>query len=366
MEGHSRQSRTDPNVNVCSLLKQYTLLSTNICLQHRRERGRAAQAAFRKRQIDTIRVQEQQLRLFNQLLRDVSEATSKLKLTIQLTSNSGEDDVSKHVVKGVVHQLEQAVQRLPQTGPLKGKADNEDFPTNPAAPAHQEISSQATFNTLSSERAVMPPQVTPVGQAESTSPVTQPISNLSIPMSSLLVPPIETIPYLSALPGSKPTFASKLYWATMSLAYRLACDTEQLQTAPRLLLYHLRLHTAESIAGRVGKMLLNESTGVVHQDSAPDFTYRMIQHIVRDLVLEGEDVKRYLDAREVELYFWRRGVDPVLLGVEDADWRLGQLLQELSRNSVCFGDGPRYRIDDVEKAFLNATGWISVFPCLNS
>jgi hypothetical protein len=115
-------------------------------------------------------------------------------------------------------------------------------------------------------------------------------------------------------------------------------------------------------------MLLNESTGVTHHDSTPHFTYQMVQHIVQDLVREGENVKHYLDAREVELYFRRRGVDPIslgALGVEDADWRLGELLQELSRNAVCFGDGPKYLLHDVEKAFRNMTGGMSIFPCLS-
>ena len=114
-------------------------------------------------------------------------------------------------------------------------------------------------------------------------------------------------------------------------------------------------------------MLLSESTGLTHEDTTPQFTYQMMQHIIRDLTLEGEDVKAYLDAREVELYFWRRGVDPISLGnlgVEDASGRLGELVQELSRNAVCFGDGPKYLLRDVEKAFLDTTGVMSMMPSL--
>lgn len=360
-------------------------MSTNRCEQHRRERGRAAQAAFRKRQIDTIHAQEEQLRLFDQLSKDVNEATSKLKIAIQVSADHRKDDVPKHMVQELVSQLEHAVQRVPPTRLWKAKGkDNEGMSTNPAALIHQETSCQDTSNALFSEKVVAPEVTVTVGQAmrpasiggdynnytheEITPRASQTFPSSSSPIFSLLVPPIEIIPYLSPRPGNKPTFAGKLYWATMSLGYRLASGAENLQIAPRLLLYHLRFHTAASIAERVGRMLLNESTGVTHQDSAPHFTYQMTQHIVRDLVLEGEDVKGYLDAREVELYFWRRGVDPISLGplgVEDADWRLGELLQELSRNAVCFGDGPKYLVYDVEKAFLNTTGGMSIFPYLS-
>jgi len=319
-------------------------------------------------------------------LKDVNEATSKLRIAIQVSADHGRADVPKHMVQELVSQLEHAVQRAPPTRlwEAKGK-DDEGISTKPAALIHQETSCRATSSIPSSEKVVAEEVSVTVGQAmrpasiggdysqnntydETISRVTHTLPSSSSPVFSLLVPPIEIILYLSPKPGSKPTFAGKLFWVTMSLGYRLASGAEKLQVAPRLLLYHLRLQTAVSIAGRVGRTLLNESTGVTHQDSAPHFTYQMIQHIIRDLVLEGEDVKGYLDAREVELCFWRRGVNPIslgALGVEDASWRLGELLQELSRNAVCFGDGPKYLLRDVEKAFLNTTGGLSIFPCLS-
>lgn len=359
---------------------------TNKSVQQRRERGRAAQAAFRKRQIDTIHAHEEQLRSFDQLLNSVSEIISKLKTTIQVSADHGKNDIPKHTVQELVDRLEHAVQRPPTTKSLKAKRkDNEGIPTNPTELICQETSCGTVSNTSFPEKVVAQGVPNIVEQAmrsisgegiyapyithqEAASPVNHTLSTSSSPTLSLLIPPLEIIPYLSPQPESRPTFAGKLFWATMTLGYRLASGVEQLQIAPRLLLYHLRFQSAVSIAGRIGRALLNESTGVTHQDSAPSFTYRMTQHIVRDLVLEGEDVKEYLDAREVELYFWRRGIDPISFsaqGVEDADWRLGELLQELSRNAVCFGDGPKYLRREVEKVFLGTTGGISIFPCLS-
>lgn len=358
----------------------------NRCVQNRRERGRAAQAAFRKRQIDTIHVQEEQLRSFDQLLKDVNEATSKLKTAMQVSAGHEKDDVPNHIVQELISELEHALQRAQPTKLWKAKGkDDEGMSMAPATLIHQETLCRATSNTSPPEKVMVQEVPITVGQAirpgsigsdhfqnntreDTTFWMTHTLSSSDFPIFSLPVPPLEIVPYLSPQPGSRPTFASKLFWATMSLGYRLASGTENMQFAPRLLLYHLRFHTAKSIAGRIGRMLLTESTGVTHQDSTPHFTYRMIHHIVRDLVLEGEDVKGYLDAQEVELYFWRRGFDPIsleALGVTDADWRLSELLQELSRNAVCFGDGPKYLLCDIEKAFLHMTGGMSIFPCLS-
>jgi hypothetical protein len=360
-------------------------MSTNRSEHDRRERGRVAQAAFRKRQINTIHAQEEQLRSFEQLSETVNKAISQLKIVTQVSSDHRKDDMLQHMVQELVSQLEHAIKRVPPTRlwNAQGK-DNQGKSTDPTALIHQETLSQATSTALSSETVVAQEVTVTEGQAIMSASMggvyndhtheetfsedshTFPDSN---PLTlSFLVPPIEIIPYLSSRPGSKPTFAGKLFWETMSLGYRLASGAEELQIAPRLLLYHLRFHTATSIAGRVGRMLLNESTGVTYQDSAPHFTYQMTQHIVRDLVLEGEDVRGYLDAREVELYFWRSSINPISLvplGMEDADWRLSQLLQELSRNAVCFGNGPRYLVRDVEKAFLNMTTALSMSPSLS-
>jgi len=80
--------------------------------------------------------------------------------------------------------------------------------------------------------------------------------------------------------------------------------------------------------------------------------------------MEGEDVKTYLDAREVELWFWRRGVDAsVFWGGGDGN---GEVMRELARSSICFGDGPRFRVDDVERVFRDAMGgMVTGYPGLN-
>lgn len=338
-------------------------------MQHRKERGRAAQAAFRKRQIDTINAQSEQLRLFNQLLSDVTEAAAKLKLSIQLSSSLEKGDVPKSVINEVVAQLERGLQRVPQASPLKEKG--QDNSSN-NSPTHQEntphpISHSAPADEVEPLTTVS--QSTPIPARSHTLPGETihptPPSSPTFPLLSLhLIPPIEILPYLSlsqqaGLP-TKSTFAAQLYWATMSLSYRLARGAEPSQAAPRLLLYHLRFHSLESVAARVGRRLLAESTGVVHQDAAPGHTWQLTHHIMQDLALEGEDVKRWLDARGVELWFWRRGVDARGLG----EWRLEGLLRELARVSVCFGDGPRFCVDDVERVFLSTTGGMTTYSGL--
>ena len=289
------------------------------------------------------------------------------------------------MVQELVCEVERAVQQVPPTTLGKAEGKNDEWMLADLAASINKETSCRTMPTESlPDNAVAQVDPVIVGQAmglasrggdyspnntheETTFWVTDTLPNPTSSISTLLVPPIEIIPYLSSRPGCRPTFASKLFWATMSLGYRLASGAEKLQTAPRLLFYHLRFHTSVSIASRIGMMLLSESTGLTHEDTTPQFTYQMMQHIIRDLTLEGEDVKAYLDAREVELYFWRKGVDPISLGnlgVEDASGRLGELVQELSRNVVCFGDGPKYLLRDVEKAFLDTTGVMSMMPSL--
>lgn len=293
---------------------------------------------------------------------DVTEATAKLKLTLRLSESLEQDGVKGSVVKEVVGQLERALKAVPQAS-KKGEGDKDKMGKPPAL--IQEKSSGVAPNTASSEEAGITTRVEqPVDDVlsnhhthmERSVQVTRvPTTLIPTPpsspfqMLSLLVPPIETLPYLSPQPGAKSTFASKLYWSTMALSYRLASGSEQLHTAPRLLLYHMRFHSLESVAARIARRILIESTGVIHQDAEPRFTWQLTHHIIQDLALEGEDVKRYLDAREVELWFWRRGVDANVLGD-------GELVAELARCSVCFGDGPRFLVDDVERVFGDSVG----------
>lgn len=193
------------------------------------------------------------------------------------------------------------------------------------------------------------------------------------------MPPIDTIPHLTAAQHSQQTFAGKLYWTTMTLAYRLLCaiECDDASTIRKMLLT-LRYEDREIVKRRLFTKFVLLHGGDISQADAYDGTANsspitttttttslsIRQMAINELIQNGQDVTRYLDSREVELHLRRRYVDPENLAMyanpshcgPNTDQICSILLEQLAPRAVCYGEGPRWHIDDVERSFESATG----------
>lgn len=181
----------------------------------------------------------------------------------------------------------------------------------------------------------------------------------------IVIPPKDIIPYLN---GAESSFVTKLYWRTLMLALSLLRGQRRRHRnltpdaaflTQRIFGKSLQYDTGEVIAATIHARLGFRLKGQIeasHPGRDPVNALRLYDMIQSDLSMRGETMDHWLDARQVEQLIGDVfGLDSVMLlqaaSLETADAatieRTTRLVEGLARHSVCFGDGPRYALQDV-------------------
>ena len=174
------------------------------------------------------------------------------------------------------------------------------------------------------------------------------------------MPPEDIIPFLSDVESP---FVFKLYWSTISLALSVLCDHWRrsastpkfaLRLAQNIFGRSLQYNSSETLVASLDARLgfrLRGQIEATHPGRDPSKATRLHHKIQDEMKARGETMQNWLDAWEVErLIGTMYGPGQVHLlqatSSESADAFGAQitnrLVERLARQSVCFGDGPRY------------------------
>ena len=340
------------------------------------------------------------MRSFAQSFDDIDEACTKLKIVLQ-SLRTLEQGRNLQPVADVVQSIEEALDRAPyvkSSQNSRAKRDAKDVDdaaakqvsrnktclTQPYMPAPEDEGNPreafrrpAISTTNGTATASIDAQV---AKAQSrTFDISNPrkgqipgVHSSLKPSPSLHLPQMETIPYLRQAQHTQQTFAGNLFWSTLSLAYRLINCVDSTAAPHRMFSYYFQHGISRDIvAHRIKSRILLGCTDVVERDPRPDgeLSLQLNEAVVEEMTRKGEQVQQYLDPREVELYLRRKWLDPDNIDLQGttapacSSWdrsspRTGDvwatLTERLSREAVCFGDSPRYHVNDVETALSAA------------
>lgn len=300
----------------------------------------------------------------------------------------GSGEVPPHIANEILDQLEQAMKQAPKrampktdsspkvpttttVSPSDQSMPDQQISTNHSAPSRSEYISAPSEYSLVAEAdryaAVLMPPVEP---REISDPM---LGVGSIPhLATVHLPPFELIPYMAHAQHNSRTFAGRLFWSTMSFGYQLVCCEDwNTPSLAKMFQYYKHHLSQDTVKRRIAIKLVTNGTGMIHEDTTPEITSYVNKLVVKNMTESGEQVQNYLDPREVELYFRRRWIDPNNLSLADTsdaystlstDKLTKMLVNELTLMAVCFGDGPRFHIDDVEKVYQAVAGKVQMLP----
>lgn len=120
-----------------------------------------------------------------------------------------------------------------------------------------------------------------------------------------------------------------------------------------------RLDSERAVTARIHARLAFRNEGRIetnHPGCDPDAAMRLHYLVTEDVVQRGDALQKYLNVREVEdlLRRYLPGADFARIEAamsDSADKEASEvakkLIDLLTCQSICFGDGPRYPVDDV-------------------
>ncbi|KAI1377160.1 hypothetical protein F4677DRAFT_444964 [Hypoxylon crocopeplum] len=353
-------------------------------LQRRRERGKLAQRAFRKRQSKASRDKRDETQKLKaaieeivraaghndhpELLRAIREAAETAGLDAQplLVNDSGGDTEDSTIAR--------TSPPLPEPRDLVSVSGNSPLRTTdtPQEMAIPNIQTECWLN----DRAQTPPE-TGVALGWMSPRLDYGLWFDTCRFVRTEEPPQDIVPYLGK---GKNTFAGRLFWTCVDYLLKLCRKAESYErTNPRLakevkekiwsMIQHSPpLHNVRYILALAEARLEFRDRGYIEGDNPAgdsDSAKLLFGHVIADYTSRGEDTTVWLSPIEVECELRRRLSHSSFSHLEHAlqlwDTNQGKgplaevvepLIQRLVCNSICFGDGPRWRIDHVS-AILN-------------
>ncbi|KAJ9608765.1 hypothetical protein H2200_006536 [Cladophialophora chaetospira] len=371
-------------------------------LSRRRERGRLAQQAFRQRQVDAIARLDEEVASLKSSLGDITSLAEELDASLSKSGTGLSTTAAGASAKQTMDQLLERLRRVTNAG------SNSAEDSIPETASKTTLTSPSTIDcTAISLRPAIPQTSNPQlysdssgtdlmtsgtresgrsDQETSTSNSTSIYVQTSKTSSSngrlsprlnyglwfepdpglpIVVPPEDIIPFLN---GAESPFVIKLYWRTLMFALSLLrnhwrrrgnMSPDAAMLTNRIFGKSLQYDSGEVIAATMHARLgfyLRGKIEATHPGRDPVNALRLHHMIQSDLRMRGETMAHWLDARQVErligdLY----GLHQVMLlqvaSTATADaatvQRTTRLVEGLARHSSCFGDGPRYRLQDV-------------------
>ncbi|KAF7538197.1 hypothetical protein G7054_g3192 [Neopestalotiopsis clavispora] len=340
--------------------------------RRRRERGRSAQAAFRKRQ--ALAVQEMQLE--NQRLREALESVAKI---------ARHDDRSD--LLSVIAQAAEAAGI--DTGHLRSPSPRDVLEQN-CATESPELSGQCgteIINVSTSSEARLAEAGTFSGEDLTVTHASQPAFKATRcmmwlnPMRYIRIdkPPEDIVPYLG---DAADTMAGRLFWAVMEHA-RSSCHHEHhalgreefaasRNPCIRRMMQHSATLQAVShglIKAMVEARLEYRHLGYISAEYAgaadPDTMRSLRRSVTAEFNSRNQDVNMWVDAIGVEARVRSfLGPDCFIL-LEKAAGRpedgkshqsLSVAVDRLIESFICFGDGPRWNVHGVDDIFSSWLG----------
>ncbi|KAI1776193.1 hypothetical protein F4818DRAFT_374064 [Hypoxylon cercidicola] len=333
----------------------------NDALRRRRDRGRRSQAAFRKRQAEA-----------NQRIKDQN---NQLKRAIERLVHTTRGDEQPELLNSIFDVAEAA-------GVDVERPSQRDS-TQPS-PRHVSENSRIRLCPVGGEDDITISAITRdvIGEP---SHQTNSDSGLSAPSSAppprltcglwldnqhymrISVPPDDIIPYLG--PGSN-TFAGKLFWSLLNHTRKKCTRTH---TDAAILITKALGHSkvtedwpVKYIEAMVEARLEYKQTGSIRSSLAsaaePDLAMAVRDRITADYQARGMDPDLWISVMGIEKRVKRMVGDAAFAVLEAAakgegDPVLQHLFEiiecKLHETCVCFGDGPRWKVDTVDGIFLD-------------
>ncbi|KAM5379423.1 hypothetical protein ACJZ2D_004121 [Fusarium nematophilum] len=326
-------------------------------LSRRRERGRQSQAAFRKRQTQATRhLTDQNRRLKDGIQKLVDaihgdERPELLDLICDLATEAGVNNVRPNLCALGPHvDADEITIHVPTRNIIRGPKNIKRLPLVPS-PSPERLTCQIWLDPLNSMRVSLAPE--------------------------------DILPYLG--PGST-TFAGRLFWSVMEHTQG-GCKSPHSDTASliRTALSHSRATRdikASFIRNMADARLEYKRTGSIGPENAAagerDLGMVLHERVEKDYRERGKDPSLWLSLVAIERRVRGIAGDAAFALLEEAAAdRGGVALKEMlngikcsmSDEAVCFGDGPRWHIEVVDKLFLGciaeAIGSIPSLYCLS-
>ncbi|KAI1102876.1 hypothetical protein F4804DRAFT_249644 [Jackrogersella minutella] len=376
----------------------------------RRERGKLAQRAFRQRQIDTIRSLEEENQKLRKAISDISDAARQNDVAPSLTlAISDARRVAGLPVTEMAGQPSGSGIPTSEDSGWSSSTSNDDVANVDLVPSQndsmfgfmmsssggQELMDEWSQLLLAGNTDAYVPSSTNQETFDSGVDMTAPsvphmrgpLSTMGVPLPSfepdraihLTNPPPDIVPYMGA--GAY-TLAGQMYWSAMAFGFqaiKAIISTSEPPPAAVHIVEDVFMHTLKHMAipklvqlmharlafRRHGYFQLSSDE---HWDEIRSFVDpagpSKIHDVLADELLKaGVRKDDYLTPLDVERQLRDRFRDgyPVFeaalhgraLVVEHVAC-MRRLMRLLSRQSVCFGDGPRWRPDSVD---LLADGW---------
>ncbi|OTA92274.1 hypothetical protein M434DRAFT_396517 [Hypoxylon sp. CO27-5] len=335
--------------------------NTDDALRRRRERGRRSQAGFRKRQAEA-----------NEQIRDQNR---RLKSAIEKLVNNTRGDEHPELLNSIfevaevaginIHRATKSVPAQPKQKQVNG---NHQILVSPVD-SEEDITVSATTGDFIHN---MDDQGSPGSSSSPTSLASLDRLRCGIWLDHqhymrVSVPPDDILPYVGK--GAK-TFAGILFWSMMDHSQN-KCTREhtEITTLIQRGLRHSKViegWAVTYIQAMVEARQEYRQTGSISPQYAsaaePDLGTVVREQIKAEYYARGKDPDQWLSAMGIEKRI-RSIVDEATFAILEAVARGGgnpflrNLFEmtkcKLSETCICFGDGPRWNVDVVDKLFLD-------------
>lgn len=310
--------------------------------ERQRERGRRAQRAFRKRQIDTIQRLEGRLAVYANAFNDVRHALATLQSAFESSLAVQPELAPVTTVQNAIATLKRSLSKIGTASISVAQRSGTSQPRNEvSSPVYgNDVAEASVIGTqYPSALAPVPQQVdlaAPASQCYTTNTPdwnsTQHVANqtVAIPEPAVIdtfsewqpehpsappeivipspltqhvqqqVPFPDSIPYLGA---AAQTIAGQIYWSTMQLAYNILSGQDiQSQLGRNMFQYTALFRSLGAIRTAVKARLVYKSVGVLLEQSDPLSIGTLSAQISDALRQNDTNPHLWLSAHEVEAY----------------------------------------------------------------
>ncbi|XXG99748.1 hypothetical protein Hte_006089 [Hypoxylon texense] len=330
-------------------------------IRRRRERGRRSQAGFRKRQAEASQ--------------RIKDQNSQLKRAIERLVNTTRGDENPELLNSIACVAEAAgvsVERPPQSDTIlplpRHVSDKSHVRICPVGGEDDVTISAVTKDFIGNPR--YRPSSDPSLSAPSSAPPQRLTCGLwldNLHYMRISVPPDDIVPYLG--PGSK-TFAGILFWSLMDHGQK-KCPRQH--TEHTILITKALGHSKVTedwpvryieamVEARLEYKRLGSISARYASAAEPDLAVVVRDRIAADYQARGMDPDQWISVTGIERRVKRMLGDAAFAVLEatakgESDSVMRYLFEtiecKLHETCICFGDGPRWKVDTVDGIFLD-------------